>query len=94
MRLEEDMCFVMYNRVDLVLARKYIPCIFTVLQKTPCLLPDSRIYINNSAIELHLLSRLDSSSLFTVFPLKGTILFLYFPEEREGASCWVVGALA
>lgn len=92
MRLEEEMCFAIYSRVDLVLAK--IPCIFTVLRKTPYLSPDSRIYIKNSIIESNALPHLDSSSLFIGFPLKSIVLFLYFLGERERASCWIVGALA
>lgn len=62
---EEEMYFVIYIRVDLVLAK--ISCIFTVLQKTPYLSADSRIYVKNGIIESNALPHLVSSSLFIDF---------------------------
>jgi len=73
-RLEEEMCFAIYSRVDLVLAK--IPYIFTVFQKTSYLSPDSRIYSKNGITESNALPHLDSSSLFIGFPLKSTVLLL------------------
>lgn len=92
MRLEEEMCFVIYSRVDLVLAK--IPCIFTVLRKHYIYPQIPDFNIKNGVIESNALPQLDCSSLFIGFPLKSTVFFLHFPGERERACCQVVGALA